>query len=97
MWPLFLLRRRPTLPHSFPCSTIGPARLNCRVRDGNGCDPRGMITGNLALSTQPWALSPSQDERLESSQCAASVRFYRVSPRKGPFTAEGSKLEPFCG
>jgi hypothetical protein len=29
-------RRSPNLPHSHPCSTIGPARLNFRVRDGNG-------------------------------------------------------------
>src|SRR6266403_1789427 len=42
-----LSRRRPTFPHSYPCSIIGPARLNFRVRDGNGCDPRGMTTGNL--------------------------------------------------
>ncbi len=41
-----LSRRRPTFPHSYPCSIIGPARLNFRVRDGNGCDPRGMTTGN---------------------------------------------------
>src|SRR5579859_1209041 len=48
MWPFsILIRQRPTLPHSYPCSTIGPARLNFRVRDGNGCDPRGMITGNF--------------------------------------------------
>jgi hypothetical protein len=44
---LRLSRRRPTFPHSYPCSIIGPARLNYRVRDGNGCDPRGMTTGNL--------------------------------------------------
>ena len=31
-------RRRPTLPHSLPCSTIGAKELNFRVRDGNGCD-----------------------------------------------------------
>ena len=30
-------RRRPTLPHSYPCSTIGAEELNFRVRDGNGC------------------------------------------------------------
>ena len=42
---LNLSRRRPTFPHSYPCSIIGPARLNFRVRDGNGCDPRGMTTG----------------------------------------------------
>lgn len=28
--------RRPTLPHSCPCSTIGDEELNFRVRDGNG-------------------------------------------------------------
>src|SRR5271155_4063544 len=36
--------QRPTFPHSYPCSIIGPAGLNFRVRDGNGCDPRGMAT-----------------------------------------------------
>ena len=46
-WSLYLCRRRPTLPHTYACSTIGPARLNFRVRDGNGCFPRGKITGNL--------------------------------------------------
>ena len=29
------------------CSTIGPAGLNFRVRDGNGWIPRGKITDNL--------------------------------------------------
>jgi hypothetical protein len=42
-----LCRRSPNLPHTFACSTIGPARLNFRVRDGNGWDPRGMVTGKL--------------------------------------------------
>src|SRR5208282_226111 len=50
-WRLRLSRRRPTFPHSCPCSIIGPARLNFRVRDGNGCDPRGMTTGNLKKFT----------------------------------------------
>src|SRR5215472_8451734 len=44
-----LMRRRPTLPHTFAYSTIGPAGLNFRVRDGNGWNPRGKITANLAL------------------------------------------------
>ena len=44
-WSLYLCRRRPTLPHTFACSTIGPAGLNFRVRDGNGCFPCGKITG----------------------------------------------------
>jgi hypothetical protein len=58
-----LMRRRPTLPHTFACSTIGPAGLNFRVRDGNGWNPRGKITarlsalgrGQLALGNQPLA------------------------------------------
>jgi hypothetical protein len=29
------------------CSIIGSSRLNCRVRDGNGCDPTDKITGKL--------------------------------------------------
>jgi hypothetical protein len=42
-----LSRRRPTFPHSCPRSIIGDERLNCRVRNGNGCDPLSMTTGNL--------------------------------------------------
>ncbi len=40
-------RRRPTLPHSCPCSTIGAEGLNFRVRDGNGCFPFAIATENL--------------------------------------------------
>jgi hypothetical protein len=47
---LYLMRRRPTLPYTFAHSTIGPAGLNFRVRDGNGWNPRGKITANLAIS-----------------------------------------------
>src|SRR5438874_13042894 len=43
----YYCRQRPTLPHSFPCSTIGGSRLNFRVRNGNGCDPAPMTTGKL--------------------------------------------------
>ena len=35
-------RRRRTLPQSLLCSTIRATRLNDRVRDGNGCDPRAI-------------------------------------------------------
>jgi hypothetical protein len=44
---LYLCRQRPTLPHTFACSNIGPAGLNFRVRDGNGWIPRGKITDKL--------------------------------------------------
>gem|GEM_PF-5828082 len=46
---LIYSRRRPTLPHSYPCSTIGPEGLNFRVRDGNGCDPLGIATEKLLV------------------------------------------------
>jgi hypothetical protein len=60
---LYLCRQLPTLPHTFACSTIGPAGLNFRVRDGNGWNPRGKITdkseqrslvvGRLSLGQRP--------------------------------------------
>jgi hypothetical protein len=56
---LYLCRRRPTLPHTFACSTIGPAGLDFRVRDGNGYFPRGKITGFAgvcALVCAAWSL-----------------------------------------
>jgi hypothetical protein len=37
-------RRRPTLPPSFPGSTIGAGGLNFRVRNGTGCIPSAMTT-----------------------------------------------------
>src|SRR6516225_1212554 len=40
-------RRRPTLPHGFPCSTIGSEELNFRVRDGIGCGLLEITTGNF--------------------------------------------------
>ena len=46
-----LCRRSPNLPHTYACSTIGPTRLNFRVRDGNGCDPRGKLTGKHLKET----------------------------------------------
>ena len=35
-------------PTSNACSTIGSGGLNCRVRDGNGCDPTDKATGKRA-------------------------------------------------
>src|SRR5262249_25260246 len=43
---LELPRQRPTLPRRYQRSTIGPGGLNFRVRDGNGCGPSGIATGN---------------------------------------------------
>ena len=33
-------------------STIGPYRLNCRVRNGNGCVPVGIVTDLTNLSNK---------------------------------------------
>ena len=53
-------RQRPTLPWSCPHSTIGGIRLNFRVRNGNGCGPDPMTTGNLLYASRAgfwrWAL-----------------------------------------
>ena len=68
---LYLCRQRPTLPHTFACSTIGPAGLNFRVRDGNGWNPRGKITDVLS-SFQPSALS--------CQPCRAGARFAHIPP-----------------
>ena len=43
------IRRRPTLPHSRPCSTIGARELNFRVRNGNGWDLSAMATENSKI------------------------------------------------
>ena len=39
-------------PTTESCSIIGSSRLNCRVRDGNGCDPTDKITGKSDGSWQ---------------------------------------------
>src|SRR6266700_8086234 len=67
--------RRPTFPHSYPCSIIGPARLNFRVRDGNGCDPRGMTTRKLELAYCLPSSSRAKDrERNNRNWLALQVR-----------------------
>jgi hypothetical protein len=42
-----IVRRRPTLPHTRVCSTIGAERLNFRVRNGTGCFPFAMAAETL--------------------------------------------------
>ena len=50
------VRRCPTLPHSFGCSTIGAVGLSFRVRDGTGRFPHAMTA--VTLPTQPLAFLP---------------------------------------
>ena len=69
-----LIGRRPTLPHTRACSTIGAERLNFRVRDGNGWDPLARITQSIvALATEYLTGSGTK-------HCAKS-RFYGQAER----------------
>src|SRR3954470_20231703 len=67
---VFNCRQRPTLPHSFPCSTIGGIRLNFRVRNGNGCDPDPMTTGMLAA----WGPAAARFGELWPASVVACLR-----------------------
>ena len=53
--------RRPTLTYPYEYTTIGPAGLNFRIRNGNGCFPRGKSTPNfysfIILSTITYNFS----------------------------------------
>ena len=49
-----VFRQRPTLPLSFPSSTIGAEELNFRVRDGNGCHLFAIATENFVLVFGVW-------------------------------------------
>ena len=50
------VRRRPTLPHTPVCSTIGAVRLSFRVRNGTGRFPHAMTTETiLSCSSHPLA------------------------------------------
>ena len=53
-----VVRRRPSLPHGPPCSTIGAEKLNFRVRNGAGCFPLAMITETLLRCVAGGDFSP---------------------------------------
>ena len=56
-------------------STIGPDRLNGRVRNGNGCIPVGNITGLTNLSNQNQALAGQEGVWLNDADATPSPRF----------------------
>src|SRR3970040_1903188 len=81
-------RQRPTLPHSYPCSTIGGNRLNFRVRNGNGCDPAPMTTGESGCGPDVGSTGSTQSSDPRGSTSSAG---------SGGLTAGGggeSPLEP---
>ena len=50
-YALNLTRHWSTLPASCPASTINAGGLNYRIRNGNGCDPSALSTGNIAATS----------------------------------------------
>ena len=65
------IRRRPTLPGGLPPSTIGAGGLNCRVRNGNGCDPAAMATGNLLSMAPAKSRQPLEHFRASTSMSSS--------------------------
>ena len=63
-------RRRPTLPHGYPCSTIGSEELNFRVRDGIGCGLFEITTGNL------WRATDSRSSNVLSARSRVRIRAF---------------------
>ena len=63
-----LIGRRPTLPHTRACSTIGAERLNFRVRDGNGWNPLATITQSCCRRAFPPASLASREARRPAPQ-----------------------------
>jgi hypothetical protein len=62
-------RRRPTLPPSFPGSTIGAGGLNFRVRYGTGCLPSAMATETLWRAGEPETSRTTQRARATKVSC----------------------------
>src|SRR6185437_1813975 len=93
------------LPYTFAHSTIGPAGLNFRVRDGNGWNPRGKITAKLRrfegvseaiAEREPSAEIPSVLRGISASgfyQCAdISQVLPCIFPAQGTLHVEEPKL-----
>ena len=75
--PLNYSRRRSTLPPALAGSTIDAEGLNCRVRNGNGCFPLAIATGNLARSVKKncgsGAALPMTDHALREWRARPAV------------------------
>ena len=77
-------RQRPTLPHTYACSTIGGGRLNFRVRNGNGCDPAPMTTGKLVVfHSSNRTRSTNESQICLSGVSASAPKALRRTSRHG--------------
>ena len=63
-------------PRRGPPSTIGAGGLNCRVRNGNGCDPTAKTTGNCALGSPKGTRKPLSwlPERFRTSTSIIGIQ-----------------------
>ena len=68
-------RRRSTLPHSPPCSTIDAKELNFRVRDGIGCGLFAVITGKIEEAIKSHVRWATSGRRINVSQAVLPDRF----------------------
>ena len=88
-------RRRPTLPHGLPCSTIGSEELNFRVRDGIGCGLFDITTGNLWASMRAHGLrrdAASDAFAMNPSAC----RVTRHSMRRVADSSRRARIATRC-
>ena len=93
MWPLFNAGNDLRSHTLGACSTIGPAGLNFRVRDGNGWIPRGKITDNLRrlagvnepLISGDWEPAAETLSQLFKKVCEGSLRHLGVAFQRRTF------------
>ena len=86
------MMQRPTLPHSFPCSTIGEERLNFGVRDGIRCISLSIITSNFANLI--FSLS-AEAVQIEESHCCCSDQIFSYFSIEKPLPLDNSSTFKF--
>ena len=71
-------RQRPTLPPGCPGSTIGDGGLNCRVRNGNGCDPSSQVPGKISsCNRSPERAALESKQRFRKSKLLTLHQQYK--------------------
>ena len=69
--------QRPIFPGGYPPSIVGAERLNCRVRDGNGCFPFAIVTTPPACTS---GFLPGGDEGIRTPDlCRAKAALFQLS------------------
>ena len=85
-------RRRSTLPHSHPCSTIDAKELNFRVRDGIGCGLFAVITGKIEEAIKSHVRWATSGRRINVSQAVLPDRFGLSLQRGGEVIKPNDRL-----